>query len=159
MIVFGRMEILERLHLFDAMATFSCVDSLASFEILLKVDPSGDGASSEQNVLNGLLASLVSETEGVKTARAFLEENSKVEVCRELLKLWDRSGVFLAALVHMYTIVYFSSYFADVPSLCCSLKLETQNVLSLVAQLRSLRMYKERLRINLQRAEEEVWSS
>lgn len=93
---------------------------------MFPVDSSGEGASLQQNLLNGLLASLVTKTEVVKTARAFLEENSKVEVCRGLLKMWD------------------------------SLKPETQHVLSMTAQLQSLQKDKQPLTINLQRAEEEA---
>lgn len=93
---------------------------------MLPVDTSEDGASLEQNLLNALIASLVSKNEVAKTASAFLEANSGVEVCHQLIKMWNH------------------------------LRPETQNILSLAAQLQTLQKDKEHLRINLHRAEEEV---
>ncbi|KAL9234294.1 hypothetical protein vseg_009179 [Gypsophila vaccaria] len=90
------------------------------------VDSSVDGLPSEQILLNALVSSLVNKNEVAKTASTILEANSGVEMCRELLKMWS------------------------------SLRPETQNVLSLVAQVKSLQKAKEHLRINLNRAEEEV---
>lgn len=93
---------------------------------MIPVDSSEEGPSLEQNLLNRLVASLVNKNEVAKTASAFLEANSGVEACRELLKMWN------------------------------SLRPETQNLLSLAAHVRTLQKDKEHLRINLDRAEEEV---
>ncbi|KAK9742656.1 hypothetical protein RND81_03G188900 [Saponaria officinalis] len=92
----------------------------------LSVDSSVDGPPSEQILLNALVASLVNKNEVAKTASTFLEANSGVETCRELLQMWN------------------------------ILRPETQNVLSLAAHVKTLQKAKEHLRINLNRAEEEV---
>ena len=56
----------------------------------LKADSSFESQSLEQNLLDRLIASLVNKNEVAKTASAFLEANSGVEACRELLKMWNR---------------------------------------------------------------------
>ncbi|KMT19785.1 hypothetical protein BVRB_1g008390 isoform B [Beta vulgaris subsp. vulgaris] len=93
---------------------------------MLSVDSFKDATSMEQSLLNTLIASLMNKNEVAKTASAFLEANSGIETCSELLKLRN------------------------------SLRPETQNVLSLAAQVQTLQKEKEHLRINLHRAEEEV---
>ncbi|KAL2893699.1 Protein hook [Bienertia sinuspersici] len=93
---------------------------------MLSVDPPKDGTLAEQKLLYTLVASLVNKDEVVKTASDFLEVNSEVEACRELLNMWN------------------------------SLRPETQNILSLASHVRTLQNDKEHLRINLHRAEEEV---
>lgn len=93
---------------------------------MLPVDSSLESQSLEQNLLNRLIASLVNKNEVAKTTTAFLEANSGVEACRELLKMLN------------------------------SLRPETQKVLSLAAHVWTLQKDKEHLRINLHRAEEEV---
>ncbi|XP_074263076.1 uncharacterized protein LOC141585902 [Silene latifolia] len=92
----------------------------------VKVESSVDSPPSEQILLNSLVASLVNENEVAKTALTFLEANSGVETYRELLEMWS------------------------------SLRPETQNVLSLASNVKTLQKAKEHLRINLNRAEEEV---
>ncbi|XP_021864986.1 uncharacterized protein [Spinacia oleracea] len=93
---------------------------------MLSDDSSKDGAMTEQKLLNTLVASLVNKNEVAKTASAFLEANSEVETCHELLTMLS------------------------------SLRPETQNVLSLAAHVRTLQQDKDHLTINLHRAEEEV---
>lgn len=56
----------------------------------LKDDSSKDGAMTEQKLLNTLVASLVNKNEVAKTASAFLEANSEVETCHELLTMLSR---------------------------------------------------------------------
>ncbi|XP_074272740.1 uncharacterized protein LOC141596464 [Silene latifolia] len=92
----------------------------------LSDDSSVDGPPSEQILLNALVASLVNKSEVPKTASAFLEVNSSVETCRNLLEMWN------------------------------SLRPETQNILSLAGSVKTLQKAKEHLKINLTRAEEEV---
>ncbi|KAL9228748.1 hypothetical protein vseg_004296 [Gypsophila vaccaria] len=92
----------------------------------LSADSSVDGPPSEQSLLNALVATLVNKSEVPKTASGFLEANSGVAMCRELLETWN------------------------------SLRPETQNVLSLAGSLRTLQKANDHLIINLNRAEEEV---
>ncbi|KAH9601958.1 hypothetical protein KSS87_000331 [Heliosperma pusillum] len=92
----------------------------------LSVDSSTEGPPSEQILLNALVASLVNKSEVPKMASTFLEVNSSVETCRNLLEMWN------------------------------SLTPETQNILSLAGSVKTLQKAKEHLKINLSRAEEEV---
>ncbi|KAL4281800.1 hypothetical protein GQ457_03G033590 [Hibiscus cannabinus] len=62
----------------------------------------------------------------VASGRSYLETNSSLESCRRLLKMWNR------------------------------LRPSTQKVLSLAAEVKTLKKDKEHLRINLSKAEEEV---
>ena len=68
------------------MSSMHYINLTCSF---LKADSSLEGPSLEQNLLNRLIASLVNKNEVAKTASAFLEANSGVEACRELLKIWN----------------------------------------------------------------------
>ncbi|KAK9757648.1 hypothetical protein RND81_01G176600 [Saponaria officinalis] len=92
----------------------------------LAVDSSVDGPPSEQILLNALVATLVNKSEVPKIASGYLEANSDIQMCRELLEMWN------------------------------SLRPETQNVLSLAGSLKSLQKANDHLIINLNRAEEEV---
>ncbi|GMH22561.1 hypothetical protein Nepgr_024404 [Nepenthes gracilis] len=82
--------------------------------------------SLEQNLLDGLISSLVDKEEVAKTGRGFLEANSEAEMYHKLLKMWN------------------------------DLKVGTRNILFLAAQVQILQKDKEHLRINLHRAEAEV---
>ncbi|KAM7520807.1 hypothetical protein LguiB_019769 [Lonicera macranthoides] len=80
----------------------------------------------EQQLLDSLVTTLAGKDEVAPKARAFLETNSKVEVCHTMLEMWN------------------------------SLRPSTQKILALAAEVQALKKDKEHLRINLQRAEEEV---
>ncbi|OMP01285.1 hypothetical protein COLO4_11998 [Corchorus olitorius] len=54
-----------------------------------KVDSSYEGTNVEDNLLESVLASLISEDEAM-SGRAFLEANSSLESCQRLLKMWNR---------------------------------------------------------------------
>ncbi|XP_037494948.1 uncharacterized protein LOC105630659 isoform X2 [Jatropha curcas] len=87
-----------------------------------EVDSSSKSTDMEQNLLESILATWVSENE-VGLGHAFLEANSGYESCQNLLKILGPS---------------------------------TQKILSLAAKVKTLQEDKEHLRINLNRAEEEV---
>ncbi|OMO96465.1 hypothetical protein CCACVL1_04943 [Corchorus capsularis] len=53
------------------------------------VDSSYEGTNVEDNLLESVLASLISEDEAM-SGRAFLEANSSLESCQRLLKMWNR---------------------------------------------------------------------
>lgn len=83
----------------------------------------------EKSTENSLLESVLAtltSKDDVASTVAFLEVNSRHESCQRLLKMWD------------------------------CLRPSTQKVLSLVAEAKTLEKDKEHLRINLNRAEEEV---
>ncbi|KAM7253090.1 hypothetical protein ACFE04_025708 [Oxalis oulophora] len=89
-------------------------------------DSSIGGTTKEENLLESILASLVSKDE-VLFGHAFLEERSgNDDACRKLLKLWDSS------------------------------KPLTQTIISLAAKVKALENDKESLRTNLRKAEDEV---
>ncbi|XP_044478464.1 uncharacterized protein LOC123205548 [Mangifera indica] len=88
-------------------------------------DSSALGTAMEDNLLESVLATLVSKDD-VMSGHAFLEANSGHETCQTLLKMWK------------------------------SLKPSSQKVLSLAAVVKTLEKDKEHLRVNLDRAEEEV---
>ncbi|XP_042520373.1 uncharacterized protein LOC122093890 [Macadamia integrifolia] len=90
--------------------------------------PVDNGVStiSERHLLDSLVASLIGNDNIAANAHTFLEENSEVESCQRLLKIWE------------------------------CLRPSTKNVLSLAAEVSALKTDKEHLRINLNRAEEEV---
>ncbi|XP_027093451.1 uncharacterized protein [Coffea arabica] len=90
------------------------------------VGTSGEAAATEQMLLESLLASALGKDNVMSTARSFLESNRGVDVFERMLSLWN------------------------------SLRPSTQKVLALVAELTSLEKHKEHLRVNLDRAEEEV---
>lgn len=90
------------------------------------VTTSSEGSSVEQLLIDSLVTTLLGKDEVAPAAFTFLEANSELEVCQRLLKMRN------------------------------SLSPSTQNVLALVAQVKSLHADKDHLRINLQRAEEEV---
>ncbi|XP_027149444.1 centriolin-like [Coffea eugenioides] len=90
------------------------------------VGTSGEAAATEQMLLESLLASALGKDNVMSTARSFLEANRGVDVFERMLSLWN------------------------------SLRPSTQKVLALVAELTSLEKHKEHLRVNLDRAEEEV---
>ncbi|KAL8162371.1 hypothetical protein V2J09_013860 [Rumex salicifolius] len=87
---------------------------------------SDEGTEMEQNLLDGLISSLVGGDEVEEMAHSFLQANNKVEICHKLFKMWNK------------------------------LRPKTRNVLSLAAQTHILHRDKEQLRINLHTAEEEV---
>lgn len=89
------------------------------------VGSSDEGSEMEQNLLDGLISSLVDEDEVEEMVPSFLQANNKVEICHKLNKMWNR------------------------------LRPATRNVLSLAAQAHILRKEKEQLKINLDTAEEE----
>lgn len=90
------------------------------------VGTSGEAAATEQMLLESLLASALGKDNVMSTAHSFLEANRGVDVFERMLSLWN------------------------------SLRPSTQKVLALVAELTSLEKHKEHLRVNLDRAEEEV---
>ncbi|XP_047323593.1 uncharacterized protein LOC124927249 [Impatiens glandulifera] len=92
------------------------------------VDSYVNSSEVEESPLDSIMSSIVGKDETGTTAHAFLEANSESEACQTLLKLWNSSGVS--------------------PS--------TQKVLALAAQVKALEKDKEHLRINLNKAEEEV---
>nr|GME12503.1 centlein isoform X1 [Ipomoea batatas] len=92
----------------------------------VKVDTSGEDASTGQVLLESLLASIMGKDEVQSKAHGFLEANSNVEVCKMLLKTWNR------------------------------LRPSDHKVLALAAEVKTLQKDKEHLLINLHRAEEEV---
>ncbi|KAJ4701392.1 Centlein like [Melia azedarach] len=89
------------------------------------VDSSAEGATTEENLLESILTTLVTQDE-IKSGHAFLEANREHESCQSLLKSW------------------------------ISLKPSTQKILSLAAEVKTLEKEKEHLKVNLDRAEEEV---
>lgn len=64
--------------------------TLSEYISFVKVDSFKDATSMEQSLLNTLIASLMNKNEVAKTASAFLEANSGIETCSELLKLRNR---------------------------------------------------------------------
>ncbi|XP_057973707.1 uncharacterized protein LOC131161766 [Malania oleifera] len=91
-----------------------------------KCDSSAEGTSIEQPLLESVITSLVSQDEFAPNAHAFLEANCGLESCQRLLKTWN------------------------------CLRPSTQKVISLAAEITTLRKEKEHIRVNLHRAEEEV---
>ncbi|GMY28796.1 intracellular protein transport protein USO1-like [Fagus crenata] len=87
-------------------------------------------SSAEDTIIeNGLLESVLTtliSKDDLASAHAFLEANSSHESCQRLLKMWNQ------------------------------LRPSTQKVLSLAAEVKTLEKDKDHLRINLNRAEEEV---
>ncbi|KAL3514223.1 hypothetical protein ACH5RR_026940 [Cinchona calisaya] len=90
------------------------------------VRTSAENITTEQMLLESLLAYAIGKDDVMPTAHAFLEANREVDVFDRMLRLWH------------------------------SLRPPTQKVLALVAELKSLEKDKEHLRVNLDRAEEEV---
>ncbi|KAK9270571.1 hypothetical protein L1049_026152 [Liquidambar formosana] len=90
------------------------------------VDSSTEGTIMEENLLDSVLATLISKDEVAQSAHAFLEANSGHESCQRLLKIWN------------------------------CLRPSTQKVLSLAAEVKILEKDKEHLTTNLLRAEDEV---
>ncbi|KAJ4822018.1 hypothetical protein Tsubulata_001583 [Turnera subulata] len=88
---------------------------------------SAEGISEEENLLESLLASLVSKDE-LESGHEFLVANSGSVPCQRLLEMWN-SGC---------------------------LRSSSRKVLLLAAKLKTTEQDKEHLRINLTRAEEEV---
>ncbi|KZV31582.1 hypothetical protein F511_13522 [Dorcoceras hygrometricum] len=78
----------------------------------------------EQVLLDSLLA--VGKENLESTALGFLEENSGIEVCAKILKMWS------------------------------SFRPVTQKIVAMVAEMRNLEKDKDHLKVNLHRAEEEV---
>ncbi|XP_074359183.1 uncharacterized protein LOC141698399 isoform X1 [Apium graveolens] len=89
-------------------------------------DTSLEATAVEGKLVESLLTSLIGKDDIASKSRAFLEANSESEVCQSLLKMRN------------------------------SLRPSTQNVLALLSEIKSLHSDKEHLRINLNRAEEEV---
>ncbi|KAK8552168.1 hypothetical protein V6N12_040778 [Hibiscus sabdariffa] len=88
-----------------------------------------DSSSEGTTVEENLLDSVLSTLickDGVTSGRAFLEANTSLESCQRLLKMWNR------------------------------LRPSTKKVLSLAAEVKTLKKDKEHLRLNLSKAEEEV---
>ncbi|KAF5444824.1 hypothetical protein F2P56_033923 [Juglans regia] len=88
-----------------------------------------DSSSEETIIENNLLESVLTtliSKDDVAPAHAFLEANSRHESCQILLKMWN------------------------------CLRPSTQKALSLAAEVNTLEKDKERLKVNLNRAEEEV---
>ncbi|CAI9753539.1 unnamed protein product [Fraxinus pennsylvanica] len=90
------------------------------------IDACADGTSTEQTLLDSLLATMFGKYEIVSTAHDFLEAYSGIEVCQKILKMWY------------------------------SLRPSTQKVVALVAEAKNLEKDKDHLTINLHRAEKEV---
>ncbi|KAI3921121.1 hypothetical protein MKX01_036100 [Papaver californicum] len=80
----------------------------------------------EAHLLDSLIVSITDKDESAANAHTFLEANSGVESCQDLLKIWDR------------------------------LSPATQNIIALASEIRALQTDKEHLTTNLARAEEEV---
>ncbi|KAL3504793.1 hypothetical protein ACH5RR_034634 [Cinchona calisaya] len=90
------------------------------------VGTSTEDTATEQMLLESLLASVIGKDDVVSSAHSFLESNRGINVFERMLNSWN------------------------------SLRPSTQKVLALFAEVNSLKKGKEHLRINLDRAEEEV---
>ncbi|GMI82814.1 hypothetical protein like AT4G09060 [Hibiscus trionum] len=91
----------------------------------LGIDSSSEGTTLEDDLLDSVLATLICKDE-VTSGRAYLEENTSLESCQRLLKMWNR------------------------------LRPSTRKILSLASEVKTLKKDKEHLRLNLSKAEEEV---
>ncbi|XP_075511758.1 uncharacterized protein LOC142547382 [Primulina tabacum] len=90
------------------------------------VDVPDNGLHMEQVLLDSLLTSMFGKDDLETTALCFLESNSAIEVCPKILKMWS------------------------------SLKPATQKIVAMVAEIKNLENDKDHLKVNLNRAEEEV---
>ena len=64
--------------------------------------------------------------------------------------------VLLQSVAYVFVCLCWLHHLKFQPCFCCSLSPSTQNIIALVAEVKSLHTDKEHLRINLHRAEEEV---
>lgn len=57
---------------------------------ILKVDSLVHSTAVEEDLLESVLATLISKDGGATTAHAFLEANSEHEPCQKLLQMWNQ---------------------------------------------------------------------
>lgn len=83
------------------------ISDKCAFSVILQVDPASECTTTEEHLLESILATLVDNDE-VMSGHAFLEANSGNESCQSLLKMWKRYGVFTYFCV--VSLIWLSSW-------------------------------------------------